>query len=143
MVIDAVATGKWEYALIILPHGLKAEEIDSKLNELGKDRWDLVAMENSVFQFKRPVLVDPCNECLMVNDIPSLPSENYPLGFDVRVFESGNYYRNIDGAWVRMKHGKGWRLVPFDTPDPVEVQSPPPPPPPPTLWARIRSFLNL
>jgi hypothetical protein len=43
---------KWEYYVISLAK--EAQVVSGYLDELGRDGWELVAVENGVYFFKRP-----------------------------------------------------------------------------------------
>lgn len=44
---------KWQYKIELIKH-LKAAEVKEKLDELGEQRWELVAIYDQWYFFKRP-----------------------------------------------------------------------------------------
>ena len=54
---DIIKMGsQWEYYSVRIEQALPADSITEALNNLGRDRWELVAVSGNLYHFKRKLL---------------------------------------------------------------------------------------
>lgn len=52
-------TTKWEYFIVSISSSLNYGEVMEKLDEYGKERWELISVDNIRYTFKRPLRDEP------------------------------------------------------------------------------------